>query len=112
MPLVHRFGERVGNPSAHPHHGGLFHAELHGDRVGCLEPDAADVASEPVRVLGHDLDGVRTVGLEDAHRPRRADPVAMQEHHDFPHRLLLGPGGKDAGGANRADAVDLAQSVG
>jgi hypothetical protein len=28
-----------------------------------------------------------------------------------PHRLLLGPGGKDAGSPNRPDAVDFAQSV-
>jgi hypothetical protein len=53
----------------------------------------------------------RAVGLVDAHRPRRADTVAVQEHHDFPHRLLLGPGGENAGSANRPDAVDLAQPV-
>jgi hypothetical protein len=43
--------------------------------------------------------------------PRRADTMAVQEDHDFPYRLLLGPGGKDAGSANRPDAIDLAQSV-
>jgi hypothetical protein len=32
---------------------------------------------------------VGTIGLENPHRPRRADTVAVQEHHDFPHRLLL-----------------------
>ena len=101
MSLVHRLGERIGNPGAHPHHGGLLDAELHRDGVGGLEPDAADVARQPIGVLGHDLDGVGAVGLEDAHRPRRADTVAVQEHHDFPHRLLLGPGGQNAGGANR-----------
>ena len=111
MPLVHGLGQRIGNPGANPHHRGLLDAELHRDGVGGLEADAADVAREPIRVLGHDLDGVGAVGLEDAHRPRRADTVAVQEHHDFPHRLLLGPGGENAGGANRADAVDLAQSV-
>jgi hypothetical protein len=35
----------------------------------------------------------RAVGLVDAHCPRRADAVAVQEDHDFPHRILLGPGG-------------------
>jgi hypothetical protein len=42
---------------------------------------------------------------------RRADTGAVQEDHDFPHRLLLGPGGKNSGSANRPDAIDLAQSV-
>ena len=37
--------------------------------------------------------------------------MAVQENHDFPHRLLLGPGGEDAGSTNRSDAIDLAQSV-
>ena len=37
--------------------------------------------------------------------------MAVQEDHDFAHGLLLGPGGKDAGSANRPDADDLAQPV-
>ena len=111
MSLVHGLGQRMGNPSADPHHGGLLDAELHRDGVGRLEPDAADIARQAIRVFGHDLDGVGAVGLVDAHRPRRADTVAVQEHHDFPHRLLLGPGGENAGSANRSDAVNLAQPV-
>ena len=111
MALVHGLGQRVGNPRANPDHRGLLDAELHRDRVGGLEADAADVARQPVRVLGHDLDGIGAVGLEDPHRPRRADAVAVQEDHDLPHRLLLGPGGENAGSANRPDAVDLAQPV-
>ncbi len=62
-------------------------------------------------VFGHDLDGVRAVGLVDAYRPGCADAVAVREDHDFPHCLLLGPGGENAGSANRADAIDPAQSV-
>ena len=112
MALVHRLRQSIGNPGAHPRHGGLLDAELHRNGVGGLEPDAADVAREPVRVLGHDLDGVGAVGLEDAHRARRADPMAVQEHHDFSHRLLLGPRGQDAGGPHTADALDLPQPVG
>ena len=111
MALVHGFGQRVGNPRANTDHRRLLDAELHRDRVGGLEADAADIARQPVRVLGHDLDGVGAIGLEDPHRPRRADTVAVQEDHDLPHRLLLGPGGENAGGANRPDAVDLAQPV-
>ena len=111
MPLVHGLGQRIGYPGADAHQGGLLDAELHGDGIGRLETDAADIARQAIRVLGHDLDGVRAVGLVDAHRPRRADAVAVQEHHDFPHRLLLGPGRGDATGSYRTDAVDLTQSV-
>jgi hypothetical protein len=31
--------------------------------------------------------------------------MAVQEDHDFPNRLLLGPGGENAGGTNGSDAV-------
>jgi hypothetical protein len=54
----------------------------------------ANIARQPVWVFGHDLDGVGTIGLEDPHRPGRADTVAMQEDHDFSDRLLLGPGAR------------------
>ena len=112
MALVHGLGQRIGDAGAHPDHRGLLDAELHGDRVGGLEADAADVARQPVGVLGHDLDGVGAIGLEDPHRPRRADAMAVQEHHDLAHDLLLGPGVGDALGAHRADARHLAQPVG
>ena len=112
MALVHRLGQRVGDPGAHPDHRRLLDAELHGDRVGGLEADAADVAREPVGVLGHDLDGIGAVGLEDADRACGADAMAVQEDHDLAHDLLLGPGAGDALGAHRADAGHLAQPIG
>jgi hypothetical protein len=51
------------------------------------------------------------VGLEDPYRARRADAVAVQEDHDFPHRLLFGPGRENAGGANRPDTINLTEPV-
>ena len=36
--------------------------------------------------------------------PGRADAMSVQEDHDFPHCLLLGPGSGDAAGSNRSDA--------
>ena len=91
MALVHGLGQRIGDAGAHPDHRGLLDAELHGDRVGGLEADAADVARQPIGVLGHDLDGVGAIGLEDPHRPRRADAMAVQEHHDLAHRPSARP---------------------
>ena len=111
MPLVHGLGQRIGNSGADTDHCRLFDAELHGDRVCGLEANAADIACQAIRVLGHDLDGISAIGLENSYRACRADPIAMQEHHDFPHRLLLGPGGKNAGCTNRPDAIHLAQTL-
>ena len=111
MALIHRFGQRIGDPGAHADHGGLFDAELHGDGVGGLEADAADIARQAIRVLGHDLDGVGAIGLENPHRPRRADAMAVQEDHDLADDLLLSPAFGDALGANRANPGHLAQAV-
>jgi hypothetical protein len=38
--------------------------------------------------------------------------MAVQEHHDLPDDLLLGPGSSDAARPHRADAVHLPQAVG
>ena len=65
MTLVHGLGEGIGNPSADANHRRLLDAELHCNGVGGLEADAADVARQAIGVLGHDLDGVAAVGLED-----------------------------------------------
>jgi hypothetical protein len=45
MAVVHRFGQRIGDSGAHPDHGRLVDAKFHGNGVGRLEADAADVAS-------------------------------------------------------------------
>src|SRR6476659_1813413 len=97
VPLVHRLGQRIGNSGAHPDRRCLFDAELHCNGVCGLKANTANIARQPVWVFGHDLDGVRTIGLEDPHRPRRADTVAMQEDHNFPDCLLFGPGSENAG---------------
>ena len=99
----------MGNPRANPDHGGVLDAEFHGDRVGGLEPDAANVAGKTVRVLGHDLNGIHAVGLVDPHRARRADTMAVQEHHDLANDLLFRPGVGDPLGAHPADTSHLAQ---
>ena len=112
MTLVHRFGQRIADARAHPDHGRLLDAELHRDGVGGHETDAADIAREAVRVLRHHLHGIGAVGPEYPHRPRRADAVAVQEHHDLADHLLLGPGIGDALRPDTADAGHLAQAFG
>jgi hypothetical protein len=93
-------------------HGCLIDAKLHGDCVGGLEADATNVTRQPVGVLGHYLNGIGAVGLVDAHRPRRANAMAMQEHHDLTNDLLLCPGSDDAARPHRANATHFPQSVG
>jgi hypothetical protein len=62
-----------------------------------LEADAANVSSQAVGVIRHDLDGIGAIGLEDPHRPGGTHPVAVQEDHDFADGLLFGPRGENAG---------------
>ena len=111
VAVVHRLDERVGDPGAKPDHRRLLDPEPHGDRVGGPEADTANIAREPVWVLGHHLDGIGAVGPEDANRPRGADAMAVQEDHDLPHDLLFRPGRGDAPGADRANAVNLTQPI-
>jgi len=47
----------------------FFDTELHGDGVGSLEADTANIARQAIGVLRDDLDGVGTVGLENPYRP-------------------------------------------
>ncbi|CAO4155318.1 hypothetical protein DHODJN_22085 [Methylorubrum extorquens] len=112
VTLVHGRLEGEGYASPQALRRLLRQPELHGDRVSRLEADAANVLSEAVRVLGHDLDRVVTVGLVDAHRTGCADAMSVQEEHDLPHRLLLSPAAYDPLGALWADAADLHQAVG
>ena len=112
VTLVHRLGQGVRYSGAQSDHGGLFDAEPHRDRIGALETDASDIPGKSIGVLGHDLHGVRAVGLEDANRPRGADPVAVKEDHDLPDDLLLGPGVRDPFGPHRSDPGDLTESIG
>src|ERR1700735_4117363 len=102
MSLIHGLGQRVGNPRANSHHGRFLDAELHRNRVGGLEADAADISRQPIRVFRHDLDGIRTVSLVNADCPCRTNPMAVQKDHDLAYDLLLSPGIGDALGADRA----------
>ena len=112
VTLVHGFRQRIGNSGAHPDHGRLLDPKFHGNGVRRSEADAADVAGQPVGVVGHHLDGVGAIGLVDAHCTRRPHAIAVQEHHDLPDRLLLGPSRRDALSPYHAYAIDLAQSLG
>ena len=82
MTFVHGLRKGVRNAGTDADQGGLLDAELRRDLVGRAEANAADVASQPVRIFRDHSDGVGTVRLVDANRPRRAYAIAMQEQHD------------------------------
>jgi hypothetical protein len=92
--------------------GGRLNPKPGGDGIGGAEADAADVPRQAIGVLRHHLHGVIPIRLEDPHRPGGTDAMAVQEHHDFPHHLLIGPGLGDAAGAHLADARHLPQAFG
>ena len=109
MAFPGRLRQREGDAGAHPDGGRGLDAELLRHEVGRAEADAANVAGQPIGVLGDDLDGVGPVSLVDPHRARGADAVGVQEQHDLADHLLLGPAGDDAGGPLGSDAGHLAQ---
>jgi hypothetical protein len=58
--------------------------------------DASHVAGEPIGIGLDSPDRPWPVGLVDAHRPRGAQAVAVQEQNDAADRLLLGESLDDA----------------
>ena len=111
MPLIHRLGQRVAEAGTNPHQRGLLDPDLGRDLIRGPEPDAADVPGQTVGVLGDHPHGVVAVGLVDPHRPRRADAIGVQEQHDLPDDLLLGPAGDDPCRSLGADPGHLPQAL-
>ena len=111
MALAQRILEHVTEAGAQAKRRIRGNAEALGQLIGGLEPDAADVAREPVRILADHLDRAFAVSLEDACGAQRAEPVRMQEQHDVAHRPLLAPGGRDPPGEAAPDARHLAQAL-
>src|SRR5258705_10530503 len=96
MPIVHSFGQCIRDAGAHPDHGGFLYAKLHGDSVGGVVANATNVARPAGRGFRPYLHGGGPLGLLNAHPPRRADALAVQEDHDLPEDLLFGPTIADA----------------
>src|SRR4029077_16143424 len=66
-----------------------------------------NVLGQGVGVGPHRLDGLIAVSLVDADRSARAHSVGMQENHDVPDRLLLGPCSFDLLATRRPDSIHL-----
>ena len=111
MAFAHGLGQGIGDAGANPDHRRLLDPELHGDGVGSLEPDAADVPRKPIGVLGHDLHGIGTVGLEDTDGSGRSYAMAVQEDHDFADDLLICPGLGNPFGAHGTNAGDFTKPI-
>jgi hypothetical protein len=107
MSVVHRLGERVGDPGPYADQRCFLDAELARDLIGGAEADTADVASQSIRVVRNQPDGISAIGLVDPHRARGADTVAVQEQHDLADHLLLGPAGDNPRRAHGTDPGHL-----
>ena len=79
MPIVHGLRKGVRNAGAHTDERGLLDAELGCNLVGGAEANAADVASQPIRIFGDKSDRIDAIGLVNPQRARCANPIAMQE---------------------------------
>ena len=111
MPLAHRLGQCVADAGTDPDQGCLLDPDLCGDLIRGPKSDPANVLGQAVGVLTDDPYGLIAVGLVDPYRPRGADSVGMQEQHDVPDDLLLGPAGDDPCRTLDADTGYLAQTL-
>src|SRR5262249_29520617 len=82
-------------------------AQAAGQLVRGLEADAPDVGGQAIGVGPHQFHGLVAVGLVDAHGPRGADAVRLEEDHDATDGLLLLPALADALQSARAEPRDL-----
>ncbi len=111
MAFVKSFGQGKRDPGPRPDHCRLFDAEFHREGIGRLKADAPDVPGEPVGIFRNHLDRIGAIGLVDPHRARCADPIGMQEDHDFADGPLLGPTRGDAIGTLRTNAGNFPQPM-
>src|SRR5205814_8896817 len=86
--------------------------ELGRNLIGGNKADPPDIASQAVRVLGDQWNGIGSVGLIDPYGSRGTDAVAMEEQADLADDLLLGPARDDLSRTLGADAGHFAQSPG
>src|SRR4051794_12042290 len=112
MALLAELLKHVAQGGAGPKRRGAVDAETLGELVGGVEADAPDIAGQPVGVVAHQVDGLLAVLLVDAHGPRGADAVRLQEDHDLAHGLLFAPAFADLLDAARADSLDLLEEGG
>ena len=111
MSLVHSLGQRVADAGTDPDQGGLLDPDLGRDLICGPEPDPADIPRQAIRVLADHPNRIVAIGLVDPHRPRGSNAVGVQEQHDFPDDLLLGPAGDDPCRPLGADAAHLPQPL-
>ena len=106
--MLNEAGKVTARDTVHRARGHLY--SMH-QLIGGAEADTANIAGEPIGILLDQRNGVGAIGLVDADRPRRADAMALQKHHDLTDDLLVGPAGRDAVEPDLADAFNLQETV-
>src|SRR5258706_2726224 len=106
MAICNGLHQCVGNAGASTEHGLLRDTEPLCQLVCSLESDTSDVACKTIRILLHERDGISTVRLENADRPRRTNAMTLQEDHDLADRLLGRPTSRDPLQPDLTDPLD------
>ncbi len=109
VPFLLQGLERIDEPGVKTRRSVVGVAEVDGDAVGGLEADAVDLTGDAVGLVHHDLLRLGAVFVDELHALRGGDAVGLEENMHFAQGFLLLPGGLDGGGADLADALDLAE---
>ena len=86
-----KFIQCVQQAAAKSHKSSLFKADLCGDRIRCLKPNAPDIIREPVRILPDHVNAVGTILLVYFCRMGSTDIMLLQEQHDILDLFLFQP---------------------
>ena len=111
MPLLVVLLEDIKDVGFDPFERGRVQAELEGELVGGLEPDAPDVEAELVGVRLEDRERPVAVLPVDLRGQAGRDAVLLEEHDQVADVLVLGPGPADLLELDGADALDLAEPL-
>ncbi len=104
--------ERVEDAGVEPRRRVVGKAEVDGDAVGGLEPDAVNLAGDAVRLVHQNLLRLRAEVVDELHALRGRHAVGLEEDVQLALGPLLVPRALDRRGALLADALDVAQPAG
>ena len=95
MPFIAERAEAVQQTGLQALRRGEGDAHLLGDFIGGAETDAKYITGKLVGIGADDIDRILPVLFVNAHGQAGADPVTLEEHHDFFDLFLFFPGARN-----------------